>query len=136
MAFGIFSSRRRLGNYEDKRSHWRYWREHVPVKALHFRMSLHTRFCFQLMPESHQLTHLPWTNPLHIHIYIYIHIYTILSMADASIHVLGSMPMIRQAFLAGLLAESMHITSHGAFVVYDAHGEELVCVTEHFHTAH
>eukprot|EP00913_Durusdinium_trenchii_P026681 g25034.t1 len=40
------------------------------------------------------------------------------------------------AFLAGLLAESMHITSHGAFVVYDAHGEELVCVTEHFHTAH
>ncbi|CAK9028480.1 Potassium/sodium hyperpolarization-activated cyclic nucleotide-gated channel 3 [Durusdinium trenchii] len=29
------------------------------------------------------------------------------------------------AFLAGLLAESMHITSHGAFVVYDAHGEEL-----------
>ena len=29
-----------------------------------------------------------------------------------------------EAFLAGLLADSMHITSHGSFVVYDAQGQE------------
>jgi len=29
------------------------------------------------------------------------------------------------AFLAGLLAESMYITSHGSFVVYDSFGQEL-----------
>jgi len=29
------------------------------------------------------------------------------------------------AFLAGLLAESMYITSHGSFVLYDSHGQEL-----------
>ncbi|CAL1136719.1 unnamed protein product, partial [Cladocopium goreaui] len=29
------------------------------------------------------------------------------------------------AFLAGLLAESMYITSHGSFVLYDSHGQEM-----------
>lgn len=30
-----------------------------------------------------------------------------------------------KAFLAGLLAESMYITSHGSFVVYDSFGQAL-----------
>ena len=30
-----------------------------------------------------------------------------------------------EAFLAGLLAESMYITSHGSFVLYDSLGQAL-----------
>ena len=35
-----------------------------------------------------------------------------------------------EAFLAGLLAESMYITSHGSFVLYDSHGQALSVLEE------
>lgn len=36
-----------------------------------------------------------------------------------------------QVFLAGLLAESMYITNHGSFAVYDSYGQALARLVGH-----